>query len=198
MDLNDVETIDVQSKGGADNIIVNNLTGTDVSKVKIDLGGADNAADTIVLNATEGDDAITITNENGVITIRGLGKDVTITGFEAGDRLVINGLGGDDVITANGFPLGMLLTVNGGDGDDVLVGGAGNDTLLGGNGDDVLVGGGGQDVLDGGPGSNVILQSALLNQFMASTFGSAGPGLASTPGPDGASNQPPLLAQPHA
>jgi Ca2+-binding RTX toxin-like protein len=158
MDLDNVETIDVQAKGGADLITVNDLTGTDVSKVKVDLGGADNQADTIVLNATNGDDAIVVTNNNGVITVSGLGADVTITGFEANDRLVINGLGGDDV----------------------------------------LIGGGGQDVLDGGPGSNVVIQSAVLGQFMASSFAPASQGQASTPMADPAANQPPLLAQPHA
>lgn len=199
MDLDNVETIDVQAKGGADLITVGDLTGTDVSKVKIDLGGADGAADTIVLNATNGDDVVVVTNNNGVITVSGLGGgDVEITGFEANnDRLVINGLGGDDVIEASGLS-GILLTANGGDGDDVLIGSPGNDTLLGGNGDDVLIGGPGQDVLDGGPGSNVVIQSAALGQFMASSFAPAGQGQASTPIADPASNQPPLLAQPHA
>ena len=51
MDLDNVETVDLQAKGGADIITVNDLTGTDVSKVKIDLGGADGAPDTIVLHA---------------------------------------------------------------------------------------------------------------------------------------------------
>ena len=110
---------------------------------------------------------------------------------------MINGLGGDDVIEASGLS-GILLTANGGDGDDVLVGSPGNDTLLGGAGDDVLIGGGGQDVLDGGPGSNVVIQSAVLGQFMASSFAPAGQGQAGTPMADPASNQPPLLAQPHA
>ena len=76
MDLDNVETIDVQAKGGADLITVNDLSQTDVSKVKIDLGGADGAADTIVLNATNGDDVIVVTNNNGVITVSGLGADV--------------------------------------------------------------------------------------------------------------------------
>ncbi|HZX86290.1 MAG TPA: calcium-binding protein [Reyranella sp.] len=197
MDLDNVETIDIQAKGGADTITINDLSQTDVDNVKIDLGGADNEADTIVLNATNGADAIVVTNNNGVITVSGLGgADVTITGFEANDRIVINGLGGDDVIEAAGLS-GMLLTADGGDGDDVLVGSPGNDTLLGGAGDDVLVGGAGQDVLDGGPGSNVVIQSAVLGQFMASSF-APGQGPASTPIADPATNQPPLLAQPHA
>jgi Ca2+-binding RTX toxin-like protein len=204
MDLDNVETIDVNAKGGADTITVNDLTGTDVNKVNIDLGqtggGGDGAVDTIVINATKGDDTITVTNNNGVITVSGLPETVTISNFEANDRLVINGLGGNDVIAASGLS-GMQLTANGGDGDDVLIGSFGNDTLTGGPGDDVLLGNGGQDVLDGGSGSNVVIASAttLLSQFMASSFVPAGGGESVTPIADAqASQQQPLLTHPHA
>src|SRR5205085_1314199 len=112
--------------------------------------------------------------------------------------------GGDDVIEASGLT-GMQLTANGGDGDDVLIGSRGNDILTGGAGDDVLIGGGGQDTLDGGTGSNILLQGAvqaphvaLLGQFMASTFVTAGNGHGATPIAEPAASQPPLLAQPHA
>jgi Ca2+-binding RTX toxin-like protein len=158
-----------------------------------------------------------------VVTVSGLGADITISDFDTNDRLVINGLGGDDVIEASGLT-DLQLTADGGDGDDVLVGSHGNDTLLGGNGDDVLLGNGGQDVLDGGPGSNTVIQGAvnqppapmlagngsapasdgahapnpaLLSQFMASSFVTAGDGHGATPVADQPSNQPPLLAQPH-
>jgi Ca2+-binding RTX toxin-like protein len=204
MDLDNVETIDVNAKGGADTITVNDLTGTDVNKVNIDLGqtggGGDGAVDTIVINATKGDDTITVTNNNGVITVSGLPETVTISNFEANDRLVINGLGGNDVIAASGLS-GMQLTANGGDGDDVLIGSFGNDVLTGGPGDDVLIGNGGQDVLDGGSGSNVVIASAttLLSQFMASSFVPAGGGESVTPIADAqASQQQPLLTHPHA
>jgi Ca2+-binding RTX toxin-like protein len=222
MDLDNVETIDVSAKGGADNITVGDLSKTDVNKVNIDLGGADGASDTVVLNATNADDAITITNNNGVVTVSGLPQEVTISNFEAGDRIVINGLGGDDVIEASGLT-GMLLTANGGDGDDVLIGSAGDDTLTGGAGDDVLIGGPGIDILDGGPGDNILIQSAtvasansntegalpvgdgshaaslaLLSQYMASSFVTVGDGHAATPIADPASSQQPLLTQPHA
>ena len=104
----------------------------------------------------------------------------------------------------------MQLTADGGDGDDVLIGSAGNDTLHGGAGDDVLIGGGGQDILDGGPGDNVVIQprrrhpvpprrprgAALLGQFMASSFVTAGDGHGATPIADPQANQQPLLAQP--
>ena len=196
MDLDNMETIDFQARGGADNITVNDLSKTDVRKVKLDLGGADNQVDTVVLDATDGDDNVTVTNNNGVITVSGLGAEVIITGFEATDRLVINGLGHDDVITASGHS-GMLLFANGDDGDDVLIGSAGNDTLAGGPGNDVLIGGGGLDGLDGGTGSNIVLQS-LLGQFMASSFVESSQGLGSTPVTETAAHQPPLLAQLHA
>jgi Ca2+-binding RTX toxin-like protein len=213
MDLNGIERIQLNALGGADTVTVNDLTRTDVTQVAIDLGaqpgtaGGDGAADTIVINATNGNDAITVTNNNGVVTISGLAEEVTITNFEAADRIVINGLGGDDAITASGLT-GMLFTANGGDGNDVLVGSPGNDILTGGNGDDVLIGGPGQDVLDGGPGNNILIQSAtagfpesaaLLSQFMASTFVPTGDGESGTPVADAlASQQQPLLTQPHA
>ena len=76
-----------------------------------------------------------------MVTVSGLrqrGDDLRTS--RPNDRIVINGLGGDDVIEASGLT-GMLLTANGGDGDDVLIGSAGNDTLTGGAGDDVLIGG---------------------------------------------------------
>ena len=109
-----------------------------------------------------------VTNNNGVITVSGLGADVTITGFEANDRIVINGLGGDDVIEAAGLS-GMLLTA------DVATvttswSAAPTATLLGGAGPTVLVGGAERNVLNGGPGSNVVIQSAVLGQFMASSL----------------------------
>jgi Ca2+-binding RTX toxin-like protein len=207
MDLSNTETVDVNALGGADTITVDDLSKTAVKQVNLNLGGADGQPDTVVINATNADDVINITNNNGVVTVSGLAETVNISGFDANDRIVINGLGGDDVIQASGLS-GMLLTANGGDGDDVLIGSPGNDTLTGGNGDDVLIGGGGQDILDGGPGNNVVLNAATpaplaaglaqLGQAMASTFVATGGGQGGMPIADPAANQPPLLAQPHA
>jgi Ca2+-binding RTX toxin-like protein len=213
MDLNSIETINVDALGGADTITVNDLTGTNASKVNIDFGvaggGGDGADDTIVLNATDGDDVISVTNNNGVVTVTGLAETVTISNFDSNDHIVINGLGGDDVIEATGLT-GMQLTANGGDGADVLIGSAGNDILNGDAGDDILIGGPGLDVLDQGAGNGVVIQSpvsvppagsaqaaALLGQFMASSFVRAGDGQDSAPIAPAADQQP-LLAQPHA
>jgi Ca2+-binding RTX toxin-like protein len=192
MDLNDTEVIDFNALGGADTIVVNDLSGTDVREININLaaagGGGDGAADTIVINAPQGDDVVTVAGDGSGVTVLGLASIVNITGLEAAnDRIVINGLAGDDVVEASGLAaVSAQLTVDGGDGDDVLIGSPGNDRLLGGAGDDVLIGNGGQDVLDGGPGNNVVLNSAtvarasLLSQFMASSFVPAGVGESGT------------------
>jgi Ca2+-binding RTX toxin-like protein len=215
MDVNGTETINLRTLGGADTVTVNDLTGTDVSNVNIDLagtaGGGDGAADTVIINGTSGSDAITVSSSNGVVTVHGLGADITISNFDAtDDKLIINGLGGDDAIVASGLEAGISLTENGGDGNDVLVGGAGNDILHGDAGDDVLIGGPGLDVLDQGTGTGVVIQSpvsvppgasaqaaALLGQSMASTFVTAGDGQGAAPIAEAAANPQPLLAQPH-
>jgi len=209
MDLNDVETINVGALGGADTITVNDLTGTDTNQVNIDLAGIngapDGTADTVVINATQGSDAITISTNNGVVTVTGLAETVTISNFDSNDHLVINGLGGDDAIVASDLT-GMQLTVNGGDGADVLIGSAGDDILNGDAGDDILIGGPGVDVLNQGPGNGVVIQApvssppgaALLGQFMASSFVTAGDGQGAAPIAEAAANQQPVLAQPHA
>ncbi|MBX9699864.1 MAG: hypothetical protein K2X74_10515 [Acetobacteraceae bacterium] len=159
MDLNDVEAITFNAVGGADTIVVDDLSGTDVTEITINLGGNDGAADTVVINATSADDVVVVTGDNGSVTVFGLATEVTITGFDANDRLVINTLGGRDVVEASGLLTALLrLTADGGADDDLLVGGDGNDVLIGGDGDDVLVGGIGLDVLDGGAGSNVVIQ----------------------------------------
>jgi Ca2+-binding RTX toxin-like protein len=173
MDVNDLEEIVLAARGGADVIEVGDLTGTDVTTLRIDLagpaGGADSMADTVVVDATGGDDVVVVTGGDGIVTISGLAATIVITGYEAMDRIVIKGLDGADVIEASGLAPGIGLTLDGGDGSDVLIGSGGPDTLLGGEGDDVLLGGDGDDVLDGGPGDDV--------EFQGST-GSPAPGAA--------------------
>jgi Ca2+-binding RTX toxin-like protein len=174
MDLDDVETVDVKALGGADLLTVNDLSGTDVTSVNGDLnatgGGDDAAADNVVVNATNGDDAVTVSGSAGSAQVAGLAAQVNVTGAAPGsDRVTINALAGDDVVDATGLAANTaLLTEDGGDGDDILLGGDGDDTLLGGAGDDVLLGGPGNDVLDGGGGNDVILQSLAAADRVAS------------------------------
>jgi Ca2+-binding RTX toxin-like protein len=166
MDLNDVEAIDFNARGGADTITVNDLSGTDATQVNLDLAGTpgsgvgDGQADSVIVNGTAGDDVITVAGDASGVAVLGPSAVVNITGAEAAnDRLTVNALTGDDVVEASSVSAGAIgLTEDGGDGDDVLIGGAGDDVLIGGAGDDVLIGGPGLDNLDGGPGNNILIQ----------------------------------------
>jgi len=165
MDLDDVEAIDTRTLGGADNLTVNDLSGTDIRRVNWDLAGTggvdDNAADNVIVNATNGDDVATVSASGPNAQVSGLAAVVQVAGAgSATDRHTVNGRDGDDVVDASGGLAGSVaLTLDGGNGNDILLGGAGNDTLRGGAGDDVLLGGPGQDVLDGAPGDDIVIQS---------------------------------------
>jgi Ca2+-binding RTX toxin-like protein len=162
MDLNDVEGITFNALGGADTIVVHDLSGTDVVEVNLNLTEAANVAgaDSVVVQGTSGDDVALVVGDAAGTSVLGLAAQINITGSEAAnDRLTVNALAGDDVVEASGLAAGAIqFTANGGDDNDVLIGGDGNDVLLGGAGDDVLIGGLGIDVLDGGLGDDVEIQ----------------------------------------
>jgi Ca2+-binding RTX toxin-like protein len=157
MDLNGVEKIAFHALGGADTITVNDLTGTDVRQVAIDLsgsgGGGDGSNDTVTLNGTNNTDHIIISQSGQGILVEGLAAQVLISGQEASDMLVVNGLGGADIIDASGLAAGQIgLTINGGDGADVILGSAGNDIVNGGRDNDVAFLGAGDDTFVWNPG----------------------------------------------
>jgi Ca2+-binding RTX toxin-like protein len=164
MNVNGVEQVNVVALGGADTLTVNDLTGTGVTGVNIDLSGTpgggtgDGQVDAVVVNGTANADDMQVTSDATGIAVTGPAAQVHISGAEPADQLNISAGAGDDVVQATGLAAGAIqFTADGGDGNDVLLGSAGNDTLLGGAGDDVLIGGGGQDHLDGGPGNNTLI-----------------------------------------
>jgi Ca2+-binding RTX toxin-like protein len=171
MDLNDVEGVDFNALGGADTIVVNDLSGTDVTELNLNLTEAANVAgaDTVILQGTSGNDEVVVAGDASGSTVFGLAGHVNITGAaSADDDLKINSLAGDDVVEGSVLAASAIgFSVDGGDGDDVIIGGAGNDTLLGGAGDDVILGNDGDDTLDGGDGEDVLVGGAgtdvLLN-----------------------------------
>jgi Ca2+-binding RTX toxin-like protein len=174
MDLNDVEAINAKLLGGADNLLVGDLSGTDVTSVNADLassvGGDDGAADNVAATGTNGDDVATVSGSGANAQVTGLQAVVNETGAGVDDRISANGLAGDDVLDASSMPAAApLVTLDGGAGDDILLGGAGNDTLLGGDGDDVLIGGPGADTIDGGAGGNVVIDSLTANTVTSAT-----------------------------
>jgi Ca2+-binding RTX toxin-like protein len=160
IDLDDVELIDFRALGGADNVSIGDLSGTDMTKIGLDLrgpnGGGDGAADTVTVNGTQGADSFGAAGDAGGINVFGLHTTVNIFFQEqANDRLTLNAGGGDDVVDATSLEAdGIQLTINGGLGADVLFGSEGNDLINGGDGNDTVLMGGGDDTFVWNPGDD--------------------------------------------
>jgi Ca2+-binding RTX toxin-like protein len=175
MDLNDIEFIDVQALGGADNAVVNNTAGTDLKQVTFDLeaaiggGAGDGAADSVTANGTNDPDDIQITPDGSGVHVFGVEPTVQIDHSEAAnDKLTVNGLGGADTITGGpGLAELIQLVINGGTEADVLTGGDGNDRIAGQQQNDSMFGDAGDDTLVWDPGDgNDLVEGQAGNDTM--------------------------------
>jgi Ca2+-binding RTX toxin-like protein len=117
MDTDEVERVDLEALGGADSIVVNNLRGTDVELANIDLEGVlggglgDGQPDTITMNGSNARDDFRVRRDGGIVDVTGLDPRVRIAHSEAAnDRLIINGLGGNDSFAVAGG-VGALIGV---------------------------------------------------------------------------------------
>lgn len=191
MDLDDLERIQLNALGGIDNIKVNDLTDTDAKLVAIDLAGTiggttgDGVTDSVIVNATNGNDKISVAAAGGIVFVNGLSAQVTIAHAEAGDSLTVNGLGGDDNINLSKLPAGTLQlivdagagndTITGSFGADIVFGGDGNDSVFGDNGNDVAFLGAGDDLIvwNHGDGNDIIEGQAGIDTLRFTGFGGA-------------------------
>jgi Ca2+-binding RTX toxin-like protein len=110
MDTAGVERVDFNALGGADSVTVNDLSGTDVTNVRVNLaatlGGAtgDGQIDRVVVNGTNGNDTIDVSGDSEVVEVSGLAPTIKILHSEvANDRLEINTLAGTDTIDTIGL-----------------------------------------------------------------------------------------------
>ena len=104
MDFNGIEAANVNLLGSADDFTVDDLTGTDLKNVSVDMSGfggvGDGAADTVVVDGTGGPDRVHASAFGSVVTVDGLSAKTLITGAEpANDALaIITGAGDDNVV----------------------------------------------------------------------------------------------------
>jgi Ca2+-binding RTX toxin-like protein len=153
---------DMSGGAGNDTLVWNNGDGTDFIE-----GGAGNDTTEVNGSPTLGD-IFTIEPNAGRVKFR----RTNLVGFTldaSTERFQVNGLGGDDSVTATAgtaLPALTLLsvdggtgadTVNGSDGPDLILGGEGNDILNGGGGDDRIVGDRGNDTMNGGAGDDTLV-----------------------------------------
>ncbi len=118
MDTHGVERVDFNALGGADIVTVNDLTGTDVNEVNVDLAGTlggatgDGAADRVVVNGTDGNDKIEVNGDAGGVKVSGLVPTVNVFHSEAAnDRLEINDGAGTDSVNSAGLAAGVIRLV---------------------------------------------------------------------------------------
>lgn len=135
IEIDNADVLRVETGDGADRLSVGDLSATDTFQVTADLGGG---ADRATVYGSEDDDQISF-GPFGVLAP----TYVLFARPEPIDRLTIDGLGGDDLLSAS--VASMAVTLVGGPGDNVLRGGPGDDTLIGGPGFDDAFGGPGRD-----------------------------------------------------
>ena len=164
IDTAGVEQVDVNAIGGPDAVAVNDLSGTDVSSVNVDLAGTlggvtgDGQVDRVAVNGTNGPDRITVRGDTSGVAVSGLHPLVSIKHQEPSDQLAVSGLAGDDIIDASALAAGSIsLTLDGGAGNDAIAGGQGVETLLGADGNDSIDGNQGNDLAQLGAGDDVFV-----------------------------------------
>ncbi len=118
MDTDDLEKVKLDALGGADNAVVNDLAGTDVTLANIDLEGVlggglgDGAPDNITVKGTAGADLVDVSSDAGLVEVDGLAADVLVKRAEQGsDRLAIDGLGGGDLVKVFGSSANDLIDI---------------------------------------------------------------------------------------
>jgi Ca2+-binding RTX toxin-like protein len=152
---------DVMNGGvGNDTLVWNQGDGSDVADGDLGNDGAEvNGAPTL------GD---VLTLEASTRRVRLQRTNLGPFTFDAAtERFAVNGLGGNDSVTANDGVGALTLlsvdggagadTVNGSDGPDLILGGEANDALSGGGGDDRIVGDRGTDTMNGGTGDDTLV-----------------------------------------
>jgi predicted lipoprotein with Yx(FWY)xxD motif/Ca2+-binding RTX toxin-like protein len=164
MDTAGIERVDFNALGGPDVVIVGDLTGTDVGTVNLDLASTlgaaegDGQVDRIIVEGTNGGDRIHVNGDASGVVVAGLRAVVAIRHQEATDALAVDGVDGNDDISAAGLPAQAIALT--------LAAGSGDDEVFAGQGDDKLLGGDGNDTLDGSQGNDVALMGAGDDTFV--------------------------------
>ena len=115
MDLNDFEALDVNTLGGSDSVTINDLAGTGLTDVTVDLAFdigsdfSDGVADAVTVKGTDGVDTIAAAANGGSVDVTGLAASVRIAHTDpALDQLAIDTLAGDDNVSVAGGVNGLI------------------------------------------------------------------------------------------
>jgi hypothetical protein len=114
MDTHGVERVAFNALGGADAITVGDLTGTDVTGVDLNLAGTlggttgDGQPDSVVVDGTNGNDALTAAGGAADVSVSGLAATVDLQHAEPADVLDLETFDGIDTLVSTGLAAGTL------------------------------------------------------------------------------------------
>lgn len=116
MNLDAVEQLDLHTFSGADNVTVNDLTGTSLRQANIDLslsgngGVGDAQADLVTVNGTNRDDRVDVVGQGTTVDVAGLAARLHLSGSTAADpdRLQVNTLDGNDTVAADALAQSLI------------------------------------------------------------------------------------------
>jgi Ca2+-binding RTX toxin-like protein len=156
----------VNGGDGDDALIWNNGDATDkndggVGNDDVEVNGSPNGNDVNVIKPGAAAGEVRFDRTNLVL----FGIDIKNV-----ERTTLNGLGGNDTITAEGT-FATALTIIGASGTDTLTGGDGNDTIIGSAGADAIKGGNGNDTISAGDDNDVVVQGQAGNDTISGGTG---------------------------
>jgi Ca2+-binding RTX toxin-like protein len=112
MDTDDLEQVVLNALGGADTTTIDDLRGTDVRRVDVDLagpdGGGDSATDAVTVTGTDRRDFVRVSGSGGTVKVDGLRAKVGITHAEPDDQLTVDTRAGDDVVNSRRLAPGTI------------------------------------------------------------------------------------------
>jgi RTX calcium-binding nonapeptide repeat (4 copies) len=152
VDATGVEHVGLNGLGGGDSSNVDDLAGTEVTQVDVDMGAGDGAADSATVNGTANADNVKLAGGGGgSVNVTALATPVSIAHSDpSNDTVTVATLGGNDTIDASNLAGGSAqLRLAGGQGADTLTGSTGDDTFVWNPGDE-------SDTLDGNQGTDTL------------------------------------------
>jgi Ca2+-binding RTX toxin-like protein len=110
MDLDNVEQVQYNALGGTDTTTVDDMSGTDVRQVNVNVGanGADSVLDNVIVNGSDQADHVKVSGEASTVKVDGSQAETTISGADTSDQLHINTGDGNDKVTVDGTATSLI------------------------------------------------------------------------------------------